>query len=175
MRIHFKQSDFPVTVAVWVEPRLKQYRERFVDAVDHAFQKWCDASGGYLRYKLVPEQKSAKIVCKMLTKVRGTDGPISGLGVKLGETLIDPSDVDLDFTNFSRVEVFFAVDQDTREIEAITLHEVGHALGLPHSGNPKDIMFPYAREPYAPILSQRDKNSIRILYDIGPHDRAPQD
>ncbi len=161
--MRFKRSDFPLKVAIWVEPALRQYRGVFDKSVRSSFQRWCDASGGYLRFDMVPDQKDARIVCKLLRTVRNPD---STDGRKLGETKLDDNEGLEDSLKFSRVEVFFNLEQDPREIPAITLHEVGHALGLDHSGNPKDIMFPHSREPYADVLTARDKNSIRRLYGI---------
>jgi hypothetical protein len=46
---------------------------------------------------------------------------------------------------------------------AIVLHEIGHALGLPHSSRPGDVMFPVAS---ATALSDRDRFSLRLLYEF---------
>jgi hypothetical protein len=46
---------------------------------------------------------------------------------------------------------------------AIVLHELGHALGLPHSSNQGDVMYPVAT---ATALSQRDRFSLRLLYEL---------
>ena len=46
---------------------------------------------------------------------------------------------------------------------AIVLHELGHALGLPHSSNPEDAMYPIAM---ATTLSDRDRFSLRLLYEL---------
>lgn len=161
----FLRSDFPISVAVWVDPALKKFKTQFEQSVNDSFAKWRNASGGYLRYRIVPNQKDARIVCKMLTSKReGADDSVLGL------TSRDPSFSEPDTLKFSRVEVFFDPDRDPREIDAVTLHEVGHALGLSHSANTRDIMFPTANQTYISVLSRRDINSIRQLYGIKPGD-----
>lgn len=52
---------------------------------------------------------------------------------------------------------------DERGMRAIALHEVGHALGLSHSGDGHDIMAPLIR---VDTLSQVDRNTIRLLYSF---------
>lgn len=47
--------------------------------------------------------------------------------------------------------------------QAIALHEIGHALGLPHSGRPGDVMYPVATSA---TLSDRDRFSLRLLYEF---------
>lgn len=50
---------------------------------------------------------------------------------------------------------------------AIAVHEFGHALGLPHSGNPADVMFPVSGNSR---LSPRDRTTVELLYrlPLGP-------
>jgi Matrixin len=52
-----------------------------------------------------------------------------------------------------------------QELTIVATHEVGHALGLPHSGRATDVMFPTAR---LDGLSDRDRATITLLYSIPP-------
>ncbi len=55
------------------------------------------------------------------------------------------------------------------ELAAIAAHEVGHALGLPHSKDPDDLMTPYLFRLTANShwgVSQRDQNTLKRLYHL---------
>lgn len=52
---------------------------------------------------------------------------------------------------------------DNRRMSTLALHEIGHALGLNHSPNRDDVLHPVA---YAPELSERDRRTARVLYEL---------
>jgi hypothetical protein len=52
---------------------------------------------------------------------------------------------------------------DPRRIRLTAAHEMGHALGLPHSDSPRDVMYPTNT---ATSMSAQDYRSIDVLYDV---------
>lgn len=49
------------------------------------------------------------------------------------------------------------------EMTALALHELGHAIGLAHSSEAKDALYPMTR---AADLTARDRATARLLYDL---------
>jgi hypothetical protein len=52
---------------------------------------------------------------------------------------------------------------DSRQIQLTAAHEMGHALGLPHSGSERDVMYP---SNTATSLSAQDYRSMEALYEL---------
>jgi len=52
---------------------------------------------------------------------------------------------------------------DSRQVQLTAAHEMGHALGLPHSDSPRDVMYPTNT---ASSLSAQDYRTMEALYQL---------
>jgi hypothetical protein len=95
--------------------------------------------------------------------VHGDGYPFDGPGGVLAHTFYpappnpEPIAGDMHFDNAESWRIGANTD-----IYSVALHELGHALGLGHSDNPADVMYPYYK--LQTTLAAGDKAAIRTMY-----------
>jgi len=133
------------------------FQPAFLDAIKTAFGLWVDA-GVPVRFDFSADSSNAEVTVKWriqfeIERTGQTDvtwdenGQIQSAVITLAT--FDPK----------------GRPMDPDDIRVVATHEVGHLLGLDHSKDSTDIMFPTAR---VRDLSDRDARTVLLLYQLTP-------
>jgi predicted Zn-dependent protease len=151
--------------------------EVFVAAVERALRNWQETLEGVVSFELVSEPDEAELRIRLLATIGPAPDPdVQVLGitpvaracrVRGGESATGRFDVDFEVEEVAiYIADRFGLLTET-QVERITLHELGHALGMRgHSPIPADVMYEVARDRTVDRLSPEDINSFRMLYAL---------
>jgi hypothetical protein len=123
-------------------------------AVRAAFQQW-SLTGIPVRFSYVTRESEADVRIHWTDHLEGKTGSTTWRTDRGG--LMTGTDITL------ATHVSDGHSLDARGMRAIALHEVGHALGLSHSDDPRDIMAPLVR---VDALSPSDRSTVKLLYSL---------
>ncbi len=139
------------------EGGVQGYSPRMAELVREAFDRW-ENTGVGLRFQMVPDTAGADVTVRWIDRFDFD---------RAGQT-------DLTWDQHGRVRraaISLALRTHTgaalpeQALLSVAVHEAGHAIGLPHSADTGDVMFPATRTA---TLSQRDRRTIEVLYRIPP-------
>ncbi len=138
-------------IRVYIEDNPKEY------IMKKAFNKWKTASNGLVSFEFVSSPAQADISVEFTNNLDGTAvGLCSYGGVVNGYFTKNTIYLARSESTFNRVLT-------TNEYYRIMLHEIGHALGLPHSDNVSSIMKPTTTQILT--ITKDDLKDLRKLYN----------
>ena len=145
-------------IRVWFAPtNAANFKRAFLDAIRAAFGEWTRV-GLPVRFEFDADSTNAEVTVKWriqfeIERTGQTDvtwdqnGQIQSAVVTLAT--FDPK----------------GRPMESDDIRVVATHEVGHLLGLDHSKDSTDIMFPTAK---VRDLSDRDARTVVLLYQLTP-------
>ncbi len=144
-------------LAVWIQhaSTIPGWQPEYVDAVSVAFGDW-NAVDLPVGFRLVADSADADV---HVTFIDHFDEEISGRTrwIRNDDWWITNGDITLAVNHRAGPRL------DTDAMHAMALHEVGHLLGLDHTGDASSVMAPRVR---VRSLSEADERTALLLYSL---------
>jgi len=156
--LHRWDSRVSTPVRVSFEPTtVANFQPAFLDAVRSAFQRWQEA-GVPVRFNLDADSSVAEVRLQWRIQFEGKHS---------GQTDVQWDEDGRLTSGVMTLATFDPKGQpfEPDDVRVLALHEIGHLLGLDHSPDPGDIMYP---QPKVRDLSPRDISTALLLYDLAP-------
>lgn len=142
---------YPTKIKTYIPPN----HSRSV-MMKHAFQEWSRKTNNKVIFVFSQNKSNAQIEVKFVSKIPNADREIglTKITTTMGKKIIYADIYIADYTSNGK-----KLSNDN--VYTVMLHEIGHAIGLPHSGDILSIMYPFEDDRQEII-----NKDLMMLYNI---------
>ena len=147
---------------VWIERdvNMPDWDANYPVVAENVFSEWKEA-GFPLRFDIVTDRVSSDIQIHWVSQFSGDASRRIGLTSKARDQSGWLVGAEITVATHSPDGQRLTPE----EVAGVARHEIGHALGLGHSANPKDVMYP---ESTTSIISEADRATLHLIYMLPP-------
>lgn len=156
-----ERLDVPLRVWIQADASFEGWHPSYAVVAERAFEEWREA-GFPVQFDRVPDSTGADIKIVFVHQMPH-DEHVRRIGVAKRVRDQDGWLVQAEIVIATHNRAGEVLPAET--VGGTARHEVGHVLGLGHSQNPSDVMFPESRTP---VISASDRATLHLIYMLPP-------